>query len=218
MTVSEEVPDDFDGMLEGLTDRQKSLAKKLYELGQSHLFESWKSSDEDDDAEKKRKLATQLESLDESYGDNGLVGYIQNARRLLENSRNGVNPLEGWVPSVPAGQAFELGTPEYETTEKLGMEELKNGVGFVLVAGGLGERLGYGDIKVRTRIACSSERMRMKWQSAASKAPGTWLRIRVVWVGVCVWAVQYLRSTTMYAFFLFCWRTAAVVGFARAHN
>jgi UDP-sugar pyrophosphorylase len=63
------------------------------------------------------------------------------------DSKDGVNPLEGWKPSVPAGSAFELGTPEYTKMEKKGIRELGK-VGFVLVAGGLGERLGYGGAKV----------------------------------------------------------------------
>ena len=66
---------------------------------------------------------------------------------MLENSRKGVNPLDGWAPSVPKGEMFELGSKAYDETEALGMKELGK-VGFVLVAGGLGERLGYSSIKV----------------------------------------------------------------------
>jgi UDP-sugar pyrophosphorylase len=42
---------------------------------------------------------------------------------------------------------FSLGTDEYNKTEKIGLRELGK-CGFVLVAGGLGERLGYKGIKV----------------------------------------------------------------------
>jgi UDP-sugar pyrophosphorylase len=55
--------------------------------------------------------------------------------------------LDGWQPSIPQGESFELGTQEFRTTEKLGIKQLGN-VGFVLVAGGLGERLGYNSAKV----------------------------------------------------------------------
>ena len=55
--------------------------------------------------------------------------------------------MDGWKPSVPSGQAFEIGTAEYTKTEKKGIRELGK-VGFVLVAGGLGERLGYSGAKV----------------------------------------------------------------------
>lgn len=146
------IPDDIEKKLSCLTASQKALVKKLYELGQSHLFEKWGS---DETTDKIRKgLASQLEALDKAYQDGGLEGYIKNARKLLEDSAKGVNPLDGWEPSVPQGETFELGTPEYSEAEQNGMNELGN-VGFVLVAGGLGERLGYSDIKVRSEMAAS---------------------------------------------------------------
>jgi UDP-sugar pyrophosphorylase len=55
--------------------------------------------------------------------------------------------MDGWAPSIPAGESFELGTAEYTNTEKIGIKELGS-VGFVLVAGGLGERLGYNGAKI----------------------------------------------------------------------
>jgi UDP-sugar pyrophosphorylase len=135
----------------GLSDSQKALIKQLCENGQEHLFENWGGIS----PILRRQLATQLEGLDKDYADGGLQGYIRNARKLLDASRQGINPLEGWVPSVPKGETFELGTPEYEETEAIGMKELGT-VGFVLVAGGLGERLGYsGGIKVGRRMCCA---------------------------------------------------------------
>jgi len=131
------------------TESQQELAKKLCELpgstNQAHLFENWSDDAEFDD--KKKELMAKLESVDESYPDGGLVGYLTNAVGLLEKSRRGENPLEGWSPSVPNGEAFEVGTEAYLSTEKSGLEEVGK-CGFVLVAGGLGERLGYGDIKI----------------------------------------------------------------------
>ena len=135
-----------------LTDEQKELILKLYTNGQSHLFENF--VEDTVGPAIKRKLAQQLVSLDKDYSDGGLLGYISNAQKLLENSRKGVNPLEGWVPSVPQGESLELGTSQYDTLEADGMKDLGT-VGFVLVAGGLGERLGYGGIKVRgMRMRC----------------------------------------------------------------
>jgi UDP-sugar pyrophosphorylase len=89
----------------------------------------------------------QLQRMDQAYSDGGIVGYIRNAKVLLEKSKQGLNPLDGWVPSVPQGQLFQLGTTEYSEYESLGMAELGK-CGFILVAGGLGERLGYSGIKV----------------------------------------------------------------------
>jgi UDP-N-acetylglucosamine pyrophosphorylase len=128
----------------GISESQRSLVKKLCNNGQEHLFENWEGTS----PILRRQFAEQLERMDKEYADGGLEGYIRNARKLLDNSRQGINPLEGWIPSVPQGEMFELGTQEYEDTEKLGMKELGK-VGFVLVAGGLGERLGFtGGIKV----------------------------------------------------------------------
>jgi UDP-sugar pyrophosphorylase len=90
---------------------------------------------------------SKLEMVDQSYPDGGLIGYLNNAVFLLEKSRKGENLLEGWVPSVPKGETFVVGTDAFIDTEKLGLDEVGK-CGFVLVAGGLGERLGYGDIKV----------------------------------------------------------------------
>lgn len=67
---------------------------------------------------------------------------------MLAKSQAGENPLEGWTPSVPTGKLFEIGTKEYAEAEKIGLGEV-GACGFVLVAGGLGERLGYGGIKVK---------------------------------------------------------------------
>jgi hypothetical protein len=137
-----------------LTEAQFNLCENLARLGQDHLFESWDSMP----PATKRKLAQQLQDLDEEYGagSGGLLWYIRNARVLLENSRQGVNPLKGWTPTLPTGQVFEFGTKEYEETEALGIQQL-GAVGFVLVAGGLGERLGYGNIKLSLPTEMTTE-------------------------------------------------------------
>ena len=121
-----------DENLSGLSDDQKKLLQKLNseEWGQSHLFEDWGSLSAVD----RSAVAEQLESLDNAYNNGGLTGYISNARKLLEDSKKGVNPLDGWEPHVPEGAAFELGTDNYKSTEERGLEELGS-IGFVLVAG-----------------------------------------------------------------------------------
>jgi len=131
------------------TPTQQELARKLCALpgstNQSHLFENW--SDDPSHGVKKMAFMSKLELVDTTYPDGGLIGYLNNAVDLLEKSRRGENPLEGWTPSVPQGEAFTVGSESFLSTEKLGLDEVGK-CGFVLVAGGLGERLGYGDIKV----------------------------------------------------------------------
>ncbi len=126
-------------------DAERALLEALCseEFGQSHLLDAFSK---DGDSEKLRGLSQQLLKLDGGY-TGGLRSYITKAKKLLQNSKNGVNPLDGWSPSVPQGESFELGTDKYRETEAKGMELLGN-VGFVLVAGGLGERLGYNGAKV----------------------------------------------------------------------
>ena len=129
-----------------ITDNdQRRLLEDLCseEFGQSHLLDAYS---QDVDNEKLRGLCEQLLKLDGGY-PGGLRSYIKKAKVLLQNSKNGVNPLHGWSPSVPQGESFELGTDKYRETEEKGIELLSN-VGFVLVAGGLGERLGYNGAKV----------------------------------------------------------------------
>lgn len=139
------------------TPTQQELATKLCTLpgttNQCHLFEHW-SIDSNYD-EKKKTFMSKLELVDSTYPDGGLIGYLNNAVTLLEKSRKGENPLEGWVPCVPKGKAFtSVGSDAFLETEKLGLDEVGK-CGFVLVAGGLGERLGYGDIKVSCAVEIS---------------------------------------------------------------
>jgi UDP-sugar pyrophosphorylase len=150
------IPPGLEKALPSFTPSQQTLLKALAspECGQAHLFADWSKATS---PALLRQLAEQLELLDASYAEGGLVGYIHNAKRLLYSSQQGINPLEAWTPSIPtAGQMFTLGTPEYQETEAQGMEELGK-VGFVLVAGGLGERLGYNGIKVWTKNLLDEE-------------------------------------------------------------
>ena len=77
----------------------------------------------------------------------GIREYIKRAKVLLEDSKNGKNPLEEYTPSIPEGFNVKVGDDKFYELEKLGFAEIKDTC-FVLVAGGLGERLGYSDIKI----------------------------------------------------------------------
>lgn len=86
----------------------------------------------------------------------GLKQYVQNAKTLLDNSTKGINPYDGFTPSIPEGKNLEFGTKEFCKYEAIGLKELKH-AGFVLVAGGLGERLGYEYIKISLHSEISTE-------------------------------------------------------------
>lgn len=54
---------------------------------------------------------------------------------------------------VPTGEALTFGDDNFIKFEETGVREAKNAA-FVLVAGGLGERLGYNGIKVNKPSSC----------------------------------------------------------------
>lgn len=54
----------------------------------------------------------------------------------------GRNPFDGYTPKVPHGEKLDFCSDEFLGLEEQGLREVA-GAAFVLVAGGLGERLGY---------------------------------------------------------------------------
>ncbi|KAE8656337.1 UDP-sugar pyrophosphorylase [Hibiscus syriacus] len=123
---------------------QIKLAKMLVDLGQSHLFQHWPDPGVED--EQKKAFFAQVAKLNSSY-PGGLASYVKNARELLVDSKEGKNPYDGFTPSVPTGEVLSFGDDNFIKFEEAGVKEAQNAA-FVLVAGGLGERLGYNGIKV----------------------------------------------------------------------
>ena len=124
-------------------------SKSGFELAlqyQSHLFSKVEGETPDAHEFRCEGLKSQLKTLNGQY-HGGLCAYITSAIKLLKNSRDGVNPYEGWKPSVPSGARLAFGTKDFEEAESTGMT-LVGETGFILVAGGLGERLGYSGIKI----------------------------------------------------------------------
>ena len=76
-----------------------------------------------------------------------MKNYLERGRGLLESSRLGVNPFDTYKPEVPPGVFLKPGDELMTHYEDEGLKELHR-TGFVLIAGGLGERLGYGGIKL----------------------------------------------------------------------
>eukprot|EP01047_Picozoa_sp_COSAG01_P048002 COSAG01_NODE_4635_length_4859_cov_19.113235_3_plen_384_part_00 len=159
-----------------LTPEQFTFAKSLETLGQAHLFEGWPAPGTAD--ADKVGLIEQLQAADEKYGG-GIVQYIHNARKLLADSAAGVDPFKGYSPTIPAGMTVTAHTEEWDTTSAAGLAVVGE-CAFMLVAGGLGERLGYGGIKVALPTEISAERKYMQlyietilaYQAHARKASG----------------------------------------------
>jgi UDP-sugar pyrophosphorylase len=114
----------------------------LKECSQTELIKRFEEASEDE----KDIFAEQVVELDSDF-PGGLSEYCERARALLYDSKNGKNPFEGFIPSVPTGIKVETNSSEFHELEAIGLEQLSSTC-FVLVAGGLGERLGYSSIKV----------------------------------------------------------------------
>ncbi|XP_007019236.2 PREDICTED: UDP-sugar pyrophosphorylase isoform X1 [Theobroma cacao] len=127
-----------------LSPDQIELAKMLLKMGQSHLFQHWAEPGAEDD--QKKAFFAQVAKLNSSY-PGGLASYVKTARELLADSKAGKNPYDGFTPSVPTGEILSFGDENFIKFEEVGIKEAQNAA-FVLVAGGLGERLGYNGIKV----------------------------------------------------------------------
>ncbi|XP_027093022.1 UDP-sugar pyrophosphorylase [Coffea arabica] len=137
-------PENLRKNLSVLSPQQVELAKMLIEMEQSHLFKQWPEPGVEDD--EKCAFFDQIERLNSSY-PGGLASYIRTARELLADSKAGKNPFDGFTPSVPSGEVLTFGDDNFVQYEEAGVREARKAA-FVLVAGGLGERLGYNGIKV----------------------------------------------------------------------
>mmetsp|Transcript_22501 Transcript_22501/g.31562 ORF Transcript_22501/g.31562 Transcript_22501/m.31562 type:complete len:709 (-) Transcript_22501:250-2376(-) len=116
---------------------------------QAHVYSDWPEAGVEDEG--KVKLAEQLADLDDSY-PGGLAAYLSKAKTLLKESADGVNPFSDFEASVPEGESLSYDgsstpTMPFSEAEQEGLKAIADVV-FVLVAGGLGERLGYSGIKL----------------------------------------------------------------------
>ena len=156
------------------SEKERDLYESLVALDQAHLFEDWDEVGVNDD--KKHEMMNQLFELHRAYPvEGGLSAYITRSRKLLADSGAGVNPFEGWVPVLPDnkgdkshnpsasasasgyGELVEPLSPAFDELEAEGLQDIGS-VAFVLVAGGLGERLGYPGIKVALPVETTTNR------------------------------------------------------------
>jgi len=84
--------------------------------------------------------------LDESY-PGGLPAYLSKAQTLLKESAEGLNPFDDYKALVPDGESLQFQDDAFDKAEQIGLDVCGDST-FVLVAGGLGERLGYSGIKL----------------------------------------------------------------------
>jgi UDP-sugar pyrophosphorylase len=142
------------------------LIKELVEAGQSHLFENWDEPGVNKD--KKNAFLETLARINNSY-PGGLTGYISNARKLLAEAKAGANPFEGFVPHQPDMVDLTQFDAEYDRYEALGKAHFEK-TAVVLVAGGLGERLGYSGIKLDSPVEVTETTPYLAHYAACLKA------------------------------------------------
>eukprot|EP01065_Artemidia_motanka_P006675 TRINITY_DN13271_c0_g1_i1.p1 TRINITY_DN13271_c0_g1~~TRINITY_DN13271_c0_g1_i1.p1 ORF type:complete len:616 (+),score=230.69 TRINITY_DN13271_c0_g1_i1:51-1850(+) len=136
-----------------LSGELRRVAELLDSIGQGHIFEKWPAAGTDD--EKKLKLLQQAAELDASY-PGGLRGYRDSAVKLLAQAERGENPLSGYEAKVPEGRRLFRSSPEFDSMNEAGIRQMGK-TAFVLVAGGLGERLGFPDIKLSLPVETATE-------------------------------------------------------------
>lgn len=161
-----EYPQGIKDNLSILSEDELEIVKKLISDDQAHLFDGWKPAGEDD--EQKHGFFSQMRDLEKSY-PGGITAYTRNARVLLTNSRLNVSPftglhiedadpdlaisLLGYGLEPGFNDKIKVGTKTLSEIESIGLREVSY-CAFVLVAGGLGERLGYKGIKIALSSEC----------------------------------------------------------------
>jgi len=126
------------------SDAEIQLARELISDGQSHLFCDWDEPGVSD--HEKRQFMAALLNAHRAY-PGGLTAYTRNAHLLLAEAASGANPFEGCMPAQPDLVDLSSFGPDYDAAEAEGLKCFAESA-VILVAGGLGERLGYHGIKL----------------------------------------------------------------------
>jgi len=149
-----------------LRESEQAMVVELLEADQSHLFNGWDAAGTNDD--KKRAFVAGLEKVNKSY-PGGLTGYITNAQNLLAEAKEGKNPFEGFTPQQPNMADLTSFNADFDKYEAIAKENFDK-IGFVLVAGGLGERLGYSGIKLDIPVEVVETTSYLKHYASSIKA------------------------------------------------
>ena len=127
-----------------LMPSQVQLVQLLLQLDQAHLFAGWEAAGTDDD--RKLALLDQVEKVHAQY-PGGIGGYLAKARELLARDSAAAPAVES--PTLEKPEVVDLASHDarYRAFEENGLRHGRE-IAFVLVAGGLGERLGHDGIKM----------------------------------------------------------------------
>lgn len=126
-------------------EAELSIQELLGQSDQGHILKAYQEAA----PEAQKALLKQLNLLNKNY-PGGLKHYHERAKKLIKESAQSANPYADYHVGIPEGVTIhfnEHNLEKVEHYENIGMGELQH-TAFVLVAGGLGERLGYPGIKV----------------------------------------------------------------------
>jgi UDP-sugar pyrophosphorylase len=138
------------------TEGEQNLIKTLLSLDQGHIFASFDPPGTNDS--KKKAFIKQLTDINNVY-PGGIKAYIERAKNLLHFSAIGGNPYEGFTCSEPKNAVRLESMKDFDYYEEKGISlEGLGSSGFVIVAGGLGERLGYKGIKLALPSEITTEK------------------------------------------------------------
>lgn len=111
------------------------VASLLASIGQQHIIDAYNAMS---DAQQKVLLESLINA--DAVTPGGLPDYVMRGKKLIHNAAAGISGVAG-TPIVAAGLNVPFPSAEWESAETLGLSLLGETC-FVLVAGGLGERLG----------------------------------------------------------------------------
>jgi UDP-sugar pyrophosphorylase len=168
-----------------------SILDYLKELGQEHIAEEYSKRPPSE----KEAFITQVNNLEKIY-PGGLKEYIKRAKVLLNNSKNNINPYAKYTPSVPEGVNVIAGDELFYKYESLGVAEIRY-TGFVLVAGGLGERLGYNDIKIGIPSELVTRRVYFNLYADYLKAYESKLKMTDCFIPLCIMTSDDTHENTI---------------------
>ena len=121
----------------------EEVLKLLEELGQNEIISKFNRVS----PKEQKEFVSQINRLDKACRG-GIKDYLKRAKILLEKSRKNINYFHDYTIEVPDNiPHIDIGSEEFYELDQLGFNQIKDTV-FVLVAGGLGERLGYSGIKI----------------------------------------------------------------------
>jgi UDP-sugar pyrophosphorylase len=135
---------DIEQLISDLDPIDRETARLVVALEQPQLLAHWPPPG--NETQNKRRELRQIRELDACY-PGGLRAYLERARDLLARARRGDSPYTDCVPQVPASRQLKFGSQAFLGAAEAGLA-VANRCAYVVVAGGLGERLGFHGIKL----------------------------------------------------------------------